>query len=236
MTAKHEATVMQSPITYHDAFDQGSEQWLQARCGLLTASTIGRLITPTGKLASNDKSRALEWELLAQRISNYVEPQYIGDAMLRGQEEEIYARLLYAEKIAPVRTVALITNERLGFKLGYSPDGLVGDDGLIECKSRAQRFQVETIITDEVPAEYVPQIQCGLFVTERKWLDFLSYSNGLPMMVARVEPCPIWQETIQEAACEFERRLSERLAIYQDKLARRGGLFPTERIKRDMVI
>ena len=51
----------------------------------------------------------------------------------------------------------------------------MGDDGLIECKSRRQKFQVETISADQVPAEYMLQIQTGFLVSGRKWLDFISY-------------------------------------------------------------
>lgn len=221
---------------YHRDIEQGSDAWHRMRTGILTASTIRQIMTPTGRPASNDKSRALEWELLAQRISNHVEPQYIGENGMRGQEDEIYARQLYAERIAEVEQVGFITNDWLGFAIGYSPDGLVGDDGLIECKSRNQRLQVETIITDAVPPEYMAQIQTGLLVTGRDWLDFCSYSNGLPMLVARVEPDADWQAAIEEAATAFEARLRERIEIYNNKLATRGGLFPTQRRAMEMVI
>lgn len=72
---------------------QGSEEWLTARCGLLTASEIKLIVTPTLKIASNDKERAHLYELLAQRITGYVEPRYISDDMLRGKEDEIAARI-----------------------------------------------------------------------------------------------------------------------------------------------
>jgi putative phage-type endonuclease len=226
---------MSGPV-YHRDVEQGSERWHQLRTGILTASTMARIMTPTGKTAANDKSRAHEWELLAQRISNYVEPQYIGDAMVRGQEEEIYARIIYAEKHAAVEQVGFITLDMGGFIVGYSPDGIVGDDGLIECKSRAQRFQVETIVVDEMPAEYAVQVQTGLLVTGRSWCDFCSYSNGLPMMVKRIDRDEEMIANIAEAAATFEARLNERMATYTDKLSKRGGLHPTKRLEREMVI
>ena len=71
-------------VTYHRDLLQGSESWLQARCGLLTASEMNRILTPTLKAASNDKERAHLFELLAQRITGYVEPHYVTDDMLRG--------------------------------------------------------------------------------------------------------------------------------------------------------
>ena len=120
-------------IVYHHDLEQGSDEWLAARCGILTASEMKLIVSPTLKPASNDKERAHLYELLAQRITGHVEPHYVTDDMLRGHEDEVEARILYAERYAPVESAGFITNGKWGFTLGYSPDGLVGDDGLIEC-------------------------------------------------------------------------------------------------------
>jgi hypothetical protein len=195
------------------------------------------ILTPTLKVASNDKERAHLYELLAQRISRFVEPSYIGDDMLRGMEDEIEARSLYAEHFAPVEEVGFITNDKWGFTLGYSPDGLVGDDGLIECKSRRQKFQIETIISRAVPADYALQLQTGLLVSERAWCDFISYSGGLPMAVIRVFSDEVMQDAILSAAEAFEARISEKLAAYQDALASDARLIPTtRRIEMEMMV
>lgn len=214
--------------------DQGSDEWLQARCGLLTASEMHLIVTPTLKVASHDKERQHMYELLAQRVNKYVEPTYIGSDMLRGQEDEIEARLLYAKQYAPVREVGFITNNKWGFTIGYSPDGLVGDVGAIECKSRRQKYQAQTIIEMTVPSEYVIQLQTGLLVAELEWIDFVSYSGGMPMFVHRVYPDPVVQEAIISAATAFEARLAERLANYQQNSVR---FVPTERrIEQEMFI
>jgi hypothetical protein len=89
-------------ITYHRDLIQGSDKWLEARRGLLTASEMKLIVTPTLKAASNDRERAHLYEMLAQRITGYVEPHYVGDDMLRGHEDEVEARILYAQKYAPV--------------------------------------------------------------------------------------------------------------------------------------
>lgn len=225
-------------IRYHPELVQGTDEWLAARCGLLTASEMRLIITPTLKPAANEKERAHLYELLAQRISRHVEPSYISDDMLRGQEDEIEARRLYARHHAPVRECGFVTNDRWGFTLGYSPDGLVGDDGLIEIKSRRQRFQVETILADAIPAEHALQIQTGLLVTERAWLDFVSYSGGLPMLVLRAYQDPVVRAAILEAAEAFERRLEAKLCAYHEALAENAArLHATERrIEQEMVI
>ncbi len=209
---------------------QGSDEWLAARRGLLTASEMRLIVTPTLKVASNEKERAHLYELLAQRITGYVEPHYIGDDMLRGMDDEIDARALYAKTYAPVEEVGFVTNDRWGFTLGYSPDGMVGHDGLIECKSRRQKFQVQTVIEGAVPDDYVIQLQTGLLVAEREWIDFVSYSGGLPMTTIRVYPDAAVQDAIVAAATTFEARLSEKHIAYRATIASATArLIPTER-------
>lgn len=224
-------------VTIHRDLLQGSDEWLQARCGILTASEMKLIITPTLKIAKNEKASAHLFELLAQRITGFVEPRYIGDDMLRGQQDEIEARMLYAKHYAPVEEVGFITNNEWGFTLGYSPDGVVGDDGLIEVKSRRQKFQAATIVDWNVPEEYRIQIQTGLLVTGRKWCDFVSYCGGMPMVTLRALPEPETQEAILAAAAAFEKQLAEYLAGYTDHTTMAGTrLIPTERrIEQEMI-
>ena len=224
-------------ITYHNDLIQGSDEWHAARCGLLTASEVKLILTPTLKIAANDKTRAHVWELLAQRLTRYVEPSYIGDAMLRGWRDEILARDLYSQHYAQVTEAGFITNDRWGFTLGYSPDGLVGDDGLIECKGRAQKFQIQTIAENEVPAEFMLQLQTGLLVTGRAWVDFISYSGGLPMFVKRVLPDMEIQGAIVDAAWAFEMTLAERANDYEDSLMSMPVVIETERhVEQEMMV
>jgi hypothetical protein len=213
-------------ITYHFDVIQGSPEWLAQRRGLITASEMSLLLTPTLKIAANDKSRAHIYEMAAQRISGYTEPHYIGSDMLRGEEDELLARALYDEKYAPVTECGFVTDDQWGFTIGYSPDGLVGDEGLIECKSRRQRFQVQTIIDGAMPDDFLLQCQTGLLVTDRKWLDFVSYSGGLPMFKVRIFPDAAIQAAIVEAASSAEKQIAEKLETYA---VNSRGLFPTER-------
>jgi hypothetical protein len=221
-------------ITYHYDMMQGSEEWFAARCGILTASEMKLIITPTLKSASNDKERAHVYELAAQRVTQYVEPKYIGDDMLRGQDDEIDARALYVKHYAPVEEVGFITNDRHGFTIGYSPDGLVGDDGLTECKSRRQRYQLQTAVeagdTGAIPIEYMIQVQTGLLVTQRQWCDFISYSAGMHMQTYRVYPDQKFQDAILIAATEFENRVCDKGLTYNMSINAPGArMIPTER-------
>ena len=216
-------------ITYHPHVEQGSDEWLALRCGRICASEVKLILTPTLKVANNDKTRAHAYELAFQRITSFVEPQYVSDAMLRGQEDEFYARAAYEEHHAKVEQTGFVTNDKWGFVLGYSPDGLVGENGLIECKSRCGKYQVQTIAEDAVPDEYMLQLQTALLVTEREWIDFVSYCGGLPMFVKRVVPDPDIMEAIIAAATGFEERVAEVEQQYRSAIANMRPLIPTER-------
>jgi hypothetical protein len=228
-------------VTYHRELVQGSEEWHAARLGLITASEMKLLLTPTLKEANNEKSRAHLWELAAQRISGYVEPSYIGDDMLRGWEDEILARQLYSKTFEPVEEVGFVTNDKWGFTLGYSPDGLVGEHGLVECKSRRQKFQVQTIVEHyadgSVPDDFTLQVQTGLLVTERRWIDLISYSGGLPMIPMRVVGDERIQNAIIEATTKAEKRIAEIIADYHAALETNARLIPTERrVEQEMFV
>ena len=225
-------------VTFHPYVEQGSDEWLAMRCGMLTASEMKHVVTPTLKVANNEKTRAHVYELLAQRITQHVEPRYVSDDMIRGQTDEIEARALYSRHFAPVSELGFITRDFGAFTIGYSPDGLVGDDGLIECKSRRQKYQVQTIVENltggSIPDEYLMQVQTGLLVSEREWLDFISYSGGLPMAVIRVWPDDAVKQAILEAAAAFEAKIAGCLEIYRKASV---GLIPTERrVEQEMYV
>jgi len=216
---------------------QGSDEWIAARCGLITASEMDRIVTPSGKTAKNDASRKHLYELLAQRISGYVEPSFVSDDMLRGQEQEIYARELYREHHAggeAVREVGFMTRAFGGYRIGYSPDALVGDDGLIEIKCPRQKRHVETILNGTIPAEHMLQVQTGLLVSGRLWCDFVSYCGGLPLFVARVWPDANAQTEILNAAAEAEALMA---AMEREYIEATRCLVPTtRRVEQEMII
>jgi len=227
-------------ITYRPDLTQGSEEWHAARCGLLTASEMEHIITPTLKIASNAKERSHLYELLAQRITRYVEPSYVSDAMLRGMDDEVDALAAYEKTYAPAQRVGFVTNDKWGFTIGYSPDGLVGENGQVECKSRSQKYQIQTLcdyVTNEtIDPDFMIQVQTGLLVTERDWCDLVSYCGGMHMATVRVFPNPYIQEPIVAAAAAFETRLADKLASYRAVIASKARLIPTIRkIHQEMI-
>jgi hypothetical protein len=215
------------PLQIHDV-EQGSDEWIAARCGLLTASVIGQFITPkTVKPAANDKTRAMAYQLVAERITGIVEDRYVSRDMAAGHFIEPLARDYYTEHVEPVTECGFITNEIAGHKVGFSPDGLVGLDGLIEIKLHVPKLHLATILGDVVPAEHYAQCQMGLIVSERAWLDYVAYCPGWPVFIRRVLPNPQWVEAITETVAAFEESAATMLGIYQRSVA---GLPVTERI------
>ena len=267
-------------ITVHEDLTQGTPEWLAARCGIVTASVVGRLISvgapgpaeydcpacgaiahepcismarkvptplktchsarsdvaaerapyepPTLSVASNDTARSVILTLVAERLTGYVEPIRMTPDMWRGVEDEPRARDAYSKhRLAPVREVGFMVRDDWGFPIGYSPDGLVGADGLIECKSRLQRRQLSTILDGQIPPENMSQLQAGLLVSGREWIDYVSYSGGMPLWIQRVAPDPAWHAVIVAAAAQFEATAAEMGEQYSRSV---NGLPMTERV------
>ena len=218
-------------LTTYEDLEQGTPEWLAARCGIVTASVVGQLITAkTVKPASNDYSRGLTASLVAERITGHVEPIHETHDMLRGTLSEPFARDIYADHYAPggnVTEVGFMVRDFGAYRIGYSPDGLVGDEGLIEIKSPRQKKHLSTILADEVPLEYMAQCQAGLLVSGREWLDFISYNGGMPLWRKRVLPDPKWQQAITDAVEAFEETAATMLDTYKHATT---GLPQAERI------
>lgn len=204
-------------VQIFDQVEQGSQEWLDLRCGVLTASNIGKLITPTLKVADNETSRGLTETLVAERITGHVDYVFPNSDMQRGTMDEPYARDLYAEHYAPVTEIGFALLDLDGHKLGGSPDGLVEADGGIEIKSRRPKAQLKTILTGEVPAENMAQIQTLLVITGRAWWDYVSYAGGWPLYVKRVHPDFRWEAVILEAVDRFEENAARMVAEYKTR-------------------
>ena len=269
-------------MTLHilNELEQGTEEWHEARRGLVTASVVGSLITvgppsaqsvacptcnakpdnpcmsnarkeptpiksihegrtnaaasrpPVYSVADNETSRNLTALLVAERISGWTEETFTNYDMMRGVLHEPYARDRYAEvNCVTVEQVGFMRRDEKGWQLGASPDGLIGDDGGLEIKCPRAKTHIRTIIADEVPAQYVPQIQACLLVSGRKWWDFVSFCGGLPLWTKRVYPDPQWQAAIVAAVSSFEREAERLTADYYEGAE---GLPTTDRIPDDL--
>lgn len=203
-------------LTVYETLEQGTEEWLEARRGLVTASTMNRLVTSTLKTADNDTSRALLNTLACERITGHVEPHFETFDMARGHNEEPWAREEYAaHKNVEVTQIGFMTRDLNGATLGYSPDGLVGDDGLIEIKCPQPKEHLRTILAGKPPAQYQAQLQVGLFVSGRAWIDYVSFVQGMRLWKWRVYPDLAWFNAIGATALAAEFRITEIIAAYE---------------------
>lgn len=221
-------------VTVYNDLGQRSEEWYEVRRGIVTASIVGKLLTPTLKVADNDTSRALVATLAAERITGETEPSFMNDDMMRGVLHEPIARERYAEvNGVEVAEVGFVVREDWGFKIGASPDGLIGDVGGLEVKCPRAKTHIHTIIADEVPPHHMAQIQTSLLVSGRRWWDLVSFCAGLPMWTKRVLPDPAWHEAIVAAVASFERSCEELTSAY---FTNAEGLPSTERVDLELVI
>lgn len=216
-----------------DDFYQGSDSWYAARCGILTSSNMDLCITKANlDVANNDKKRSHVWEIAAQRVTKYVEPQYLSDDMIRGHESEELAVSLYEQNYGPVQRACFITNDSLEFTLGYSPDGLIGDRGIVEVKSPRQKGHMKTIVEGKLPDDHVIQVQTELLVSGRDFCKFISYHGGMPMFTINVDADYKIQEAIIRAAQAFEEDVCDAMVRYAEMMSRYPDRFvPTERKK-----
>jgi len=231
-------------ITYHRDIEQNTDEWLSARNGLLTASEVRLIMSPkTFKPADNEKSRAHAFELAAQRINGPRPDQarFQSSDMIRGHEEEELARDLYIEHFDDVETVGFITNNDHGLTLGYSPDGIVtAKNGGIECKSRVAKYQVQTAfeyLDGAIPEDYALQVHTGMIVAGLDWMDLISYSNGMEMIVMRVERDAVISAKIIESALAFESKVQAAMDAYTTVKSRADiRTVPTRYVERDIIV
>ena len=158
---------------------QGSEAWKQLRLGKVTASRVADVIakTKSGPSASRTNYAA---QIIAERLTGVPAETFVNTAMQHGTDTEPQARKAYCfYQNATVEEVAFVSHPTIE-QAGCSPDGLVGDDGLIEIKCPNTATHLETLLGQSVPSKYETQIQFQLACTGRKWCDFVSFDPRLP--------------------------------------------------------
>lgn len=189
--------------------EQGSALWKQIRLGHVTASNLADVMAK-GKSGEAITRRKYKIKLVAERLTGQGQDFYSNAAMEWGTEQEPYARMAYE-----VARETLV--DKTGFWhhptiewLGVSPDGLVGDDGLVEIKCPNTTTHLDYIFDDKVPTDYYKQIQGQLWVTGRDWCDFVSYDPRLPEKNQLfIKRCPRDEELIATMELEVREFLME---------------------------
>ncbi|WP_072389778.1 lambda exonuclease family protein [Hyphomicrobium sp. CS1GBMeth3] len=187
--------------------EQGTPEWHAARAGIPTASEFATVLAKGRGGAESKTRKTYLRKLAAERITGLVVQTWDGNAdTRRGHEQEPEARNLYdfLRDAAPVQVGFL----RRG-PVGCSPDSLVGEEGLLEIKTRAPHLQVEMLEAGVMPPEHKAQVQGQLWISGRKWVDFMSYCPGLPPFISRIERDPIYIAELANATKQFLVELDE---------------------------
>jgi predicted phage-related endonuclease len=188
--------------------EQGTQEWFQERMGIITASSMQKVLTNGKGTNESLTRRSYMNQLLGEIMSGEPVEGFSNVYTERGHMLEPEARNLYEIQTGfNVIETGFIKSNFNGYSLGYSPDGLINDDGLLEIKTKTAALQIETLRRKEVPTEYIAQIQTGLLVTGRKWLDYVSFCPCLPLFVKRLYPDKSYQENILEKCNEFYKEL-----------------------------
>ena len=159
--------------------DQGSEAWFAMRAGRVTASRVADVIakTKSGPSASRANYAA---QLVVERLTGTVEPSFQNAAMQWGIEKEAEARIAYRFLTDfEVTETDFVLHPEI-FMAGASPDGLVGDDGLVEIKCPNSATHMDTLLREAIPDKYAVQMLWQMACTGRQWCDFVSYDPRFP--------------------------------------------------------
>lgn len=169
---------------------QGSDAWKALRLGKVTASRVADVVakTKTGYSASRANYAA---QLIAERLTGMPAESFSNAAMQHGTETEPEARAAYEfYQGVTVKEVAFVAHPKIE-QAGCSPDGLVGNDGLVEIKCPNTATHLETLLGQTVPSKYMAQMQFQMACTGRAWCDFVSYDPRMPenmrLFIRRVE-------------------------------------------------
>lgn len=162
-----------------DNLVQGTDEWRQARVGSLGASRLQDAIarTKTGYGASRANLMA---ELVCERLTGQPATSFISAAMQHGTETEPEARAAYCFYTGhTIEEVGLIRHPKIE-QSHASPDGLIGDDGMLEIKCPQPAAHLETLTSQEVPTKYMTQMMWQMACSGRQWVDYVSYSQSFP--------------------------------------------------------
>jgi hypothetical protein len=212
-----------------ETFDclQYTPEWWALRLGIPTASGFS-LILAKGEGKSRKK---YQLELLGERLLGESQEPFASLHTERGRIMEAEAREMYGFDVQDMHQVGFVRRAMSFGYVGCSPDSLIGKEGILEVKTRLPHLQLDLLLKDAVPPEHIAQCQGLLWVTQRKWVDFISYWPNLPLFVRRVEPDPEYQTQLGVALaifCEELKALELKIPKASVRFARRAFQVPNE--------
>lgn len=169
---------------------QGTDAWMRARLGKVTASRVTDVIAKTKSGWGASRGNYLA-ELVAERLTGNPANQFTNAAMQWGIDTEPLARAAYSFfRDQDVSEVGFVEHPTIPM-CGASPDGLIGDDGMVEIKCPNTATHISTLLAEKIPDKYIVQMQVQMACAERAWCDFVSFDPRLPerlrLFVRRVE-------------------------------------------------
>lgn len=203
---------------------QGSEEWHAARCGVITASKFRDAVDKLKNGMPSTKATLYAAQVALERISGMPSDEgFTTWQMKRGTDLEPAARMEYEALTGNFAKEAgvVLTDDRL---FGYSTDGFIDDDGLIEIKSLASAEKILAIWRNRDFSEYMHQIQGGMWITGRKWADFVMYAPqlervGKQIFHQRIPRDETFIETMELELMQFARMVSDNEMILRMKAA-----------------
>lgn len=180
--------------------EQGNPEWFAARVGIPTASMFGTVLAK----GEGKTRRTYMMKLAGEIITGRPMDSFSSEHTDRGHDQEPIARDLYAFQTG--NQCELIGFIRDG-RRGASPDCLVGEDGGAEIKTRLAHLQAELLCSGAVPPLHTPQIQGNMWVSKRKWWDFVSYCPDMPLFVRRVARDEAYIQKLATEVDAFNRDL-----------------------------
>ena len=205
---------------------QGSDEWKQLRLGKVTASRVADMVarTKSGYGASRANYAA---QLIAERLTGVVAEGFTNAAMQHGTDTEPEARNAYEfYHGVSVREVAFVPHPTIP-DAGCSPDGLVGDDGMVEIKVPNTSTHLDTLLGQATPACYIDQIQFQMACTGREWCDFVSYDPRLPermrLFVRRVSRDDNRIAELESEAVAFLQEIAARIIQLENLYGERAA-------------
>lgn len=164
--------------------EQRTPEWFAERLGKITASRIADVVGKTKSGSYGAARKNYMAELLCQRLTGQQEEKFTSAAMQHGTDTEPAARAMYMlETGTDVTETGFIPHPTIAMS-GASPDGLAGEDGLIEIKCPNTATHLEFLQSRKPKHEYLLQMQWQMACTGRQWCDFVSYDDRLPEKLA----------------------------------------------------
>lgn len=194
---------------------QGSAEWLALRSGKVTASRVADIVARTKSGYSASRANYMA-QLVAERLSGEPAPSFTSAAMQHGTDTEPQARKAYEfYRDVDVTEVAFVPHPSIA-DAGASPDGLVGDDGLVEIKCPNTATHIDTLLGQKVPEKYVTQMLWQMACTGRQWCDFVSFDPRMPeamsLYVERVKRDDARIQELETEVVTFLRELNDKIS------------------------